>query len=1028
MLRLGLLGPPTVERDGTSLAFDTRKSVALLALLAIQRRAQGRETLAAALWPESDEVRARSSLRRTLSVTASAVGPSMRTTRATVELDAAHVWCDVWEFERLSAAGDPSSLSAAAALYRDAFLAGFHARAGAEFEHWQEVVAEGQRQRLGRVLEQLVDVEVVSGRLDAALAHARRWLALDELGEPAHRALMRVLAWSGERSASLDQYRRCVRVLDEELGVAPLDETTALYEEIRADELARPPRVADVASARFEEPAHRRPAVVEEPAQVLLRCQEALVGALSDDVLRVGADGGGGRADGGGGRGDGGGGRGDGGRGDGGRVVGGRAVVIAGPAGSGKSWVVELLRTHVGADRSWIAVRCHEGERLLELGCATELLRATFAARADVRDRIGGSDTNEIARLVPDLVGSRPPDAPLESPGAQVRFFRAVASVLGAASGSGDADGSGAASGSGDADGSGDAAGDGTPAVVVVEDLEYIDESSSALLAYLVRRLDDLRALVLLTCQEEGDVPDVLAAALGDAERQGRLARYGAPFLDERDVRAVLAARGIRNADPAALLRQTGGLALLVMAYADSLAAAETGPAAQTVPAAQTAPAATSATVDTIPSQVDVTGTGRTVVPTTARQLFARRLAGVTTATGQVLSAAATLGASFDAGLLRRTSGRSEAEVADALDEALARGLLVEHSPSRDGRDSYEFSYEGLRRVAYESCGVARRRLLHGRAADALARRAETTPAGSLVATVALHMARAGRAEEAALWAWRAGQRSIALFAHAEALEHLREALALGYPAAEVHCAIADALVALGRYREAGTELEQAASVDQPDAVAAATIEHRLAAVHERLGNWPVASAHIEAALELSRTDAVSVARIEADRAFVAFQCGDPRSAELASAALDGARRSGDALALAQAYNVAGMLASASGDVDGAEELLRAGLGIATASSAPAAVVAALNNLAQVLHEAGRTDEAVALAEEALQRGIEYGDVHRVAALHSNLADLLHASGRVDASIAHLKEAAVGFASVDAGEDVTPGIWTLTRW
>lgn len=161
MLRLALLGPPTTEFDGHPAAFDTRKSIALLAVLAVARRPQSRDSVSAMLWPESDDNRARSSLRRTLSVTSAAVGDALRTSRATIELDPAQVWCDLWEFEGLAERNDVESLSGAAALYRDHFLSGFRARAGAEFDHWQELVAEEQRQRLSRVLEAVTSRQVV---------------------------------------------------------------------------------------------------------------------------------------------------------------------------------------------------------------------------------------------------------------------------------------------------------------------------------------------------------------------------------------------------------------------------------------------------------------------------------------------------------------------------------------------------------------------------------------------------------------------------------------------------------------------------------------------------------------------------------------------------------------------------------------------------------------------------------------------------------------------------------------------------
>ena len=211
------------------------------------------------------------------------------------------------------------------------------------------------------------------------------------------------------------------------------------------------------------------------------------------------------------------------------------------------------------------------------------------------------------------------------------------------------------------------------------------------------------------------------------------------------------------------------------------------------------------------------------------------------------------LGSDNDADLLRAVSGRGEDEIVEAIDEALARSLLAEiPPPSREQAPSYGFPYEALRRTAYESATLARRRLLHARAADALTRRHEHDPATTRAATVASHLQLAGRDEEAAQWWWRAADVARELYAHAEGHAHLTRALALGYPQLPGRMALGETLVALGRYREALAEFETAAALAaEGDWATQATIEHKLADVHHRLGDWDLAEAHLAVVTEL---------------------------------------------------------------------------------------------------------------------------------------------------------------------------------
>src|SRR5712691_841953 len=182
-LSLALLGPPIVERDGARVSFDTKKAVALLAVLAVTGGEQSRDRLAALLWPESDTTRARGSLRRTLSVTAAAVGEGLVISRTAVALRPGGMRVDVADFEALAARTGVAALERAARLYRDDFLAGFSLRDCPEFEDWQSSTADRLRQVLAGCLERLAAASVAAGDPGRALDHIRPWLALDPMHE-----------------------------------------------------------------------------------------------------------------------------------------------------------------------------------------------------------------------------------------------------------------------------------------------------------------------------------------------------------------------------------------------------------------------------------------------------------------------------------------------------------------------------------------------------------------------------------------------------------------------------------------------------------------------------------------------------------------------------------------------------------------------------------------------------------------------------------------------------------------------------
>ena len=978
-LGLALLGPPVVRRDGAPVTFDTRKATALLALLAVTGREHSREQLADLLWPEADSTKGRASLRRTLSVTAAAMGDGLIISRAAVALEPAMVRVDVREFRALIGRPDAASLEQAVQLYRGDFLAGFTLRGCPDFEEWQASVSEELRQALARGLQRLVAAYIADGALDLAAGQARRWLQLDPLHEPAHQAIIRLHGWAGQRSAAMRQYRSLVRVLDRDLAVRPLPETTRLYDDVRAGRLGPPPVAPPPAPASSPTPASPPATLAESPAAAGTVPEPVagepdgsppaapltwpLVGRTAELATLRAAWQATGRH--------------------------GRVVAVVGQAGSGKTRLITELRAEAAeAGATVLAARCHDGETGLPFMLAADLLRTALAIRPDLPETLPAQTAAMAGRLVPALAASQPDSAApaLDSPVAVTRLYAAIADTLRAA-----ADGTDA----------------GRPGIVAVEDVHWADGSSLGLLAYLVRRLADWPLLLVLSWQpEQAGRLRVLRTALGEAAGQSMGETVEPGPLGPEAIGTLLSQDGMPRIDVTRLLAETHGLPMLVHEYVEAL---------------RTAGEPGEGQADWWP-------------PASVKDLLRTRLQAVSEPARQMLTAAAVLGSDNDADLLRAVSGRGEDEIVEALDEALARSLLTEIAPpSPHQAPSYGFPYEALRRTAYESATLARRRLLHGRAADILTRRHERDPATTRAATVADHLQLAGRDAEAAQWWWRAAEVARELYAHAEAHAYLTKALALGYPQLPARIALGEVLVVLGRYREALAEFETAAAIaggGEGDRAAQARIEHKLADVHHRLGDWELAEAHLAVVTELVEgTGSGRLARAEADRAVVAYRRGDAdQAAKLGRAALACAQADADPGATAQALNVLGMLAARAGDTAEAEGYLRDSLAEARRLPELGAAVAALNNLARLLAETGRGREALTVAAEALELGRELGDQHRVAALHTNMADLLHADGQRDAAMIHLKEAARRFAAVDVGDAPRPEIWTLVEW
>jgi predicted ATPase len=525
-LKLYFLGPPRLERDGQIVEPDTRKATALLAYLAVLGERPSREALAALLWPEFDDSRAKAALRRTLSALKATVGSqSIYATREIIGLEMERVWSDVLAFHQALAAAathmhdnEPlcsdcqAHLETAVSLYRDDFLSGFSLRDSLLFDEWQRLQAEQLRRALSDALEQLVQNASLRQNFDSGIDLARRWLQLDPLREEAHCQLMRLYAWAGQRNTALLQYRDFVRFLDEELGVPPLSETTELYHDIkngRIDQPVTPLAVSVVLPRNVPSPLIGREAELRQMQQL---------------YQQVGPDG--------------------------------RLLIIAGEPGIGKTRLAEALLTwSAAAGAAALHGRCYEGETNLAYAPIIQALQDGLnqAGAADRLDALPAHYLAEVARLLPQLAVGRglPASAALNAPGEQVRFFEGIAQTLTAL-----------------------LAGP-APGVLWLDDVHWLDSASQEFLQYLLHRWQKRPFLILLCWRTEELSPaHPLLPLVASLYRNGISQTVNPRRFTLAQVQALLNASNITfPADlPGRLFTETEGLPFFVVEYLNALA------------------------------------------------------------------------------------------------------------------------------------------------------------------------------------------------------------------------------------------------------------------------------------------------------------------------------------------------------------------------------------------------------------------------------------------------------------------------
>jgi TolB-like protein len=287
------------------------------------------------------------------------------------------------------------------------------------------------------------------------------------------------------------------------------------------------------------------------------------------------------------------------------------------------------------------------------------------------------------------------------------------------------------------------------PVLVVFEDVQWIDPTSRELLDLVVERIGTLRVLLIVTFR-----PELQAPWAG----RPQISMLALDRLDRPD-RAVLAAQTAGGTElPAEVVAQiadrTDGVPLFVEELTRSVL--ESGllreEADRWVLDGPLPPFSIPATLrDSLTARLDRLGSAR-----------------------HVAQIGAAIGREFPYALLRAVSGLSEDELQAALAQCVASELVFQRG--RPPAAIYAFKHALVRDAAHDSLLRGVRRQLHARVAEAIEANfpeiMESQPE-----LLAQHYAEAGLAEKSAACWGKAGRRSAARSAMAEAAAQLQKGL-----------------------------------------------------------------------------------------------------------------------------------------------------------------------------------------------------------------------------------------------------------
>jgi DNA-binding SARP family transcriptional activator len=428
----------------------------------------------------------------------------------------------------------------------------------------------------------------------------------------------------------------------------------------------------------------------------------------------------------------------------------GGVIFISGEPGVGKS---RLMQTFAEAQEALLLVG-HSNAQTLPYKPLAAALRLALA-RPELGRGVRPIWLAETARLLPELhdrFPDLPPPIDVEPQQGQARLFEALTQVFLSLA-------------------------PGVKPLLCLDDVHWADEATLGWLQYATARLAGSGLVIIATYRAQ------MVDALHPWQRE----------LGRAELMATVELDGLSPEAVTAVLRQVSGEMIDPERLAGRIHAATGGNAFFVLEVVR-----------------ELLGTGRLAtdepdlpLPQSVQDAVLRRVGRLGPLAQQVSEMAAVLSPHLNFETMVDAAGRGEMEVAEAL-EALTGGQLL-----AEDAEKFHFHHDLAREAIYQNIRPWRRRLLHRRAAIALANWI-TQEDDDLAPVIATHFDKAGERMQAINYYRQAATKATALYAHQEAIGYLKRAIELANEEAaatavlpQLHEALADNLAVAGEFAAA---------------------------------------------------------------------------------------------------------------------------------------------------------------------------------------------------------------------------------